>query len=478
MTSDAMILWAVYFFILSILGILIGKAMTILFKEGVVRIEDKILRLLKIDAISSMNWKEYLFAIIVFNLFGFIFLQVILMFQDWFPLNPEGKNGLPFWMAFNITSSFITNTNWQNYAGESTLSYFSQMMGLTVQNYLSAATGVAVLIAFIRSLVKKEVSKIGNFWSDITHFTLRILLPLSFILALFLIYQGVPQTFNSSVGIKTLEGKELKVPVGPVASQIAIKMNGTNGGGFYNANAAHPYENPTPLANFVQLVSILLIPVSCAFMLIFMLPRKKDGLPILGVMTVMLLIGVVLSYFAQKQGNPMVQMAFLEGTETRFSLAECSLWSVATTAVSNGSVNCMHSSLSPLAQMIALFNMMTGEVIFGGAGCGLYGMLLYVLMTVFLAGLMVGRTPEYLGKKIESKEIICASFAFLAPGLLNLIFSAWALNYRLGLSSLSQWSIPSILDKKSYPLYPSVITTPLNPFSISFATLPDLVASN
>ena len=437
MKIDVIILWVVYFLIFSVAGIMLGKIMAHIFKEKGVALEEKILKLIGIDAFTAMNWKEYLLAVIVFNFVGLILLQLILMTQHWHPFNPEARNGLSFWMAFNIATSFVTNTNWQNYGGESTLSYFSQMLGLTVQNFLSASTGMAVLLVFIRSLVKKEITFMGNFWSDLTRFTVRILLPLSFVFALFLISQGVPQTLNGSVSVKTLEGKELKVPVEPVASQIAIKMNGSNGGGFFNANAAHPFENPTPVSNFFQLITILLLPVSCVFMLIFMLPRKQEGYPVLGVMTVLLLLGVVLSYWAQVQTIPITHMSFREGVDSRFSLSECSLWSVATTAVSNGSVNCMHSSLSPLAQLVALFNMMTGEVIFGGVGAGLYGMLLYVLMTVFLAGLMVGRTPEYLGKKIESKEVIWASFALLAPGLFNLLFSAWALNFQLGLASLS-----------------------------------------
>ncbi|OFZ23154.1 MAG: potassium-transporting ATPase subunit A [Bdellovibrionales bacterium RIFOXYA1_FULL_36_14] len=437
MKIDVLILWLVYFLILSGTGLILGKMLAHIFKEKGIGLEEKFLKLIGIDATTSMNWKEYLSAVLIFNLIGLILLQLILMTQQWHPFNPEARSGLSFWMAFNIATSFVTNTNWQNYGGEATLSYFSQMLGLTVQNFLSASTGVAVLVVFIRSLVKKEVTLLGNFWSDLTRFTVRILLPLSFVFALFLISQGVPQTLKGSVSVQTLEGKDLKVPVGPVASQIAIKMNGSNGGGFFNVNAAHPYENPTPVSNFVQLISILLLPVSCVFMLIFMLPRKQEGYPILGVMTVLLLLGVVLSYWAQVQINPITHMVYGEGVDTRFSLSECSLWSVATTAVSNGSVNCMHSSMSPLAQLVALFNMMTGEVIFGGVGSGLYGMLLYVLMTVFLAGLMVGRTPEYLGKKIESKEVIWASFALLAPGLFNLLFSAWALHYHLGLASLS-----------------------------------------
>jgi len=437
MNSNVLFLWPLYFSIVLVSGLLYGKWMANLMSEESPRFEDKLLRYLGIDTTTSMNWKDYLLSVLMFSFVGFIFLQIILMSQQWLPLNPDHKPNVPFLMAFNITASFVTNTNWQNYGGESTLSHFAQMAGLTVQNFLSAAVGVAVLVALIRGLIKHDTNKLGNFWSDVTRFTLRILLPLSFVFALFLVHQGVPQTFQANVPTKTLEGANIQIPLGPVASQIAIKMNGSNGGGFYNANGAHPYENPTPLTNFVHLISILLLPIACVFMFIFMLPNHRQGYMILVVMGIMLGVGILFSYWGEIQINPITKMHFLEGTETRISLSECSLWSTLTTAVSNGSVNCLHSSLSPVAQLIALFNMMTGEVIFGGVGSGLYGMLLYVLLTVFMAGLMVGRTPEYLGKKIETKEVIWVGVALLSPGLMNLLFSALALNLNAPLSSLA-----------------------------------------
>src|SRR3989339_69702 len=419
------------------LGAVIGKYMARSLNDEKICLTDRFICRMGIDTKSQMNWKEYLLSTLVFTAFGFIFLQAVIMCQAWLPLNPNHRPNLPFLMAFNITTSFVTNTNWQNYAGESTMGLFSQMVGLTVQNFLSAAVGVAVLLAFVRGLLIKESITLGNFWKDVSRFTIKILLPLSILFAIFFIQQGMPQTFKGTITATTLEGKAVKIPVGPVASQMAIKMIGGNGGGFYNGNATHPFENPTPISNFIQLILILLLPVSCVFMLIFMLPNRKEGYMILSVMGVMLLVGIGISYWGQSQINSITQMKFLEGTESRFSTFECSLWSVLTTAVANGSVNCMHSSLSPLSQLVALFNMMTGEVIFGGVGSGLYGMFLYVLLTVFLAGLMVGRTPEYFGKKIETKEVYWVGIALLFPGLLNLVFSAIALNTSSGLSSIS-----------------------------------------
>ncbi len=435
MTS--VILVVTLFLICLVLGAAIGKWMDYSLNGDTFSFDDRFFSKIGIDIISPMSWKKYFLSVLMFSIFGFVFLQIILMFQEWLPLNPDHRQNLPFLMAFNITTSFLTNTNWQNYAGETTLSYFSQMCGLTVQNFLSAAVGTSVLLAFIRGLIKKECTSLGNFWRDISRFTIRILLPLAFVFSIFFIQQGIPQTFNGSVPVTTLENKEVKIPIGPVASQIAIKMIGGNGGGFFNSNSTHPFENPTPLSNFIQLILILLLPVACVFMFIFMLPNRKEGYMILALMMVMLLLGIFISYLGQSQINPVTGMNFLEGTESRFSALECSLWSVTTTAVANGSVNCMHSSLSPLAQLVTLFNMMTGEVIFGGVGSGLYGMFLYVLLTVFLAGLMVGRTPEYLGKKIETKEVIWVGIALLLPGLLNLTFSALALNTSLGLFSLA-----------------------------------------
>lgn len=434
---DTFYLWGIFFITLLVCAGIIGKLMAVIFDNSIERFEDKVIRFLGVDSKIEMSWKEYLLAILLFNAFGFVLLHLILMMQHLLPLNPEHREGLSFWTAFNISSSFVSNTNWQNYSGESTLSYFSQMFGLTVQNFLSASSGVAVLLAFIRALTTKEIIKLGNFWSDISRFIFRILLPLSLGLSFFLVSQGVPQTFKESMIVKTLEEKTIKVPLGPVASQVAIKMTGTNGGGYYNANSTHPYENPTPLSNFIQSIFILLIPVACFFMFIFMIPSKKEGYMLLFVALILLFLGILISYWGEASTNSMTKLNFLEGTETRFSLAECSLWSVATTAASNGSVNCMHSSLPPLAQLVSFFNMMTGEVIFGGVGSGLYGLLLYVLLTVFLAGLMVGRTPEYLGKKIETKEVVWIGVAILSPGFLNLIFSAFSLNTQMGLTSLS-----------------------------------------
>jgi K+-transporting ATPase ATPase A chain len=437
MLKEIIFLWGSYGLLVLGGGFFLGKILFKIFSAKTIGFEEKLLKVMGIDAVTPMNWKEYLFSLLFFSLMGIIFLQFILMFQHILPLNTDGKVGLPFWMSFNIAASFVTNTNWQNYAGESTLSNFSQMAGLTVQNFLSAATGISVMLVLVRGILKKETTKLGNFWSDLTRATFRFLLPLSIILTIILISLGVPQTLSEKVSIQTLEGKESIIPVGPVASQVSIKMVGTNGGGFFNANAAHPFENPNPLANYISLLFILLVPVACVFLFIFMMPKRSEGYLILSVMSVLLLLGMGISLWATLQTNPSTGMSFIEGKDTRISLAECSLWSVTTTAVSNGSINCAHSSLAPFSQLVALFNMMTGEIIFGGAGTGIYTMLLYVFLTVFLAGLMVGRTPEYLGKKIEAHEIIWVGFALLTPGLLNLILSAFTLNSQWGLPSLS-----------------------------------------
>lgn len=407
------------------LSIPIGRYLVWIYrlKEKELKIQPKVSILSKIgiNIHEEMNWKEYLISMCLFSFFGFILLQIMLMFQN-----------IPFLTALNISISFMTNTNWQNYTGESTLTNWVQSLGLGVQNFTSAASGFAILLCFIRGITNKEKSELGNFWNDIIKFIFQLLLPLSIVFSLILVWQGVPQTNNSRVEFISLEGKNVTIPVGPVASQVAIKMLGSNGGGFYNANASHPYENPTPLSNFIQTMSIILLPAACMFMFIFSLPNKKQGLMILSVMLALLLCGLCISSIYQNKINPLTNTHFLEGTETRFSLTECGIWSTLTTAITSGSVNCMHSSISPMSQLVALFNMMTGGIIFGGVGSGLYTMILYVLLSAFLSGLMVGRTPEYLGKKIQANEIIWVGLALLTPGLLNLILSALAMYLNLG----------------------------------------------
>ncbi len=340
-------------------------------------------------------------------------------------------------LAFNTAVSFMTNTNWQSYAGETTLSYLTQMLGLTVQNFLSAATGVAVLLALTRGLTRRSLQTIGNFWTDLVRATLYVLLPLAFILAILLVGQGVVQTFSPAMHVQTLEGHSQIIPFGPAASQIAIKQLGTNGGGFFNANSAYPLENPTPLCNFLQMLSLLLIPAALTYTYGKMVGCRRQGWAIFAAMIALFLAGLVVSLLAEYGFNPVTGIAAsMEGKEVRFGIANSVLWANATTAASNGSVNAMHSSLSPLTGLVAMFNIMLGEVIFGGVGAGLYGMLVFVILTVFIAGLMVGRTPEYLGKKIEAFEVKMSMLAVIAPSLVILVFSAIACVTDSGLSSL------------------------------------------
>jgi K+-transporting ATPase ATPase A chain len=334
---------------------------------------------------------------LAFNALGLFVLYGILRFQGGLPLNPQGFSGLEPTLALNTAISFVTNTNWQAYSGEAALSYFSQMVGLGIQNFVSAATGIALLIAMIRGITRRQIRTLGNYWVDMVRGTLYILLPLSVILSVVLVAQGVPQNFDAYTTAKTLEGSEQIIPQGPAASQIAIKQLGTNGGGFFGVNSAHPLENPTPISNFLQLFSILLIPAALCFTYGGMVGDRRQGWTLYIVMLALWLAGTLVSLCAEG-GN-------MEGKETRFGVTESVVWATATTVASNGSVNAMHDSLMPLSGLVTMFNMQLGEVIFGGVGSGLYGMLSFAVLTVFLAGLMVGRTPEFLGKKIEAREI-------------------------------------------------------------------------
>jgi potassium-transporting ATPase potassium-binding subunit len=387
---------------------------------------------------QGMNWKTYLFAVLAFNMIGFVLLLLILLLQNHFPFNPQGFGGVEITLAINTAVSFVTNTNWQSYAGETTMSYFTQMVGLTVQNFLSAATGFAVLFALTRAFIFRSGNELGNFWVDIIRTTLYILIPLSIILAIIFVSQGVVQTFSPYQEITTLEGAKQTIPLGPAASQIAIKQIGTNGGGFFNANSAFPFENPTPLTNFLQVLSILLLPSSLIFTFGKMIGSKKHAWTIFGVMLTLLIVGFSISAFSEYQTNPIFKITgLMEGKETRFGILNSVLWSTATTAASNGSVNAMHSSLSPIAGLVAMLNIQLGEIVFGGVGSGLYGMILFIFLTVFISGLMIGRTPEYLGKKIESYEIKLSIIAIILPNMVILAFSAIALITKSGISSIS-----------------------------------------
>lgn len=400
-------------------------------------IEIFIYKLIRVDPQKEMEWKEYTFHLLLFNALGFIVLLLLQLAQPYLPLNTQNLSAVEPFLAVNTAISFVTNTNWQSYAGETTLSYLVQMLGMTVQNFLSAATGVAVMIALIRGITKRSGNTIGNFWADITRTILYLLLPLSIILSSLLLSQGVVQSFHPYVNAITLEGTKQAIPLGPAASQIAIKQLGTNGGGFFNTNSSFPFENPTPLSNFLEVLSILLLPAALVFTYGKMTGSKKHGWTIFGVMLFLFLFALALSYFSETSFNPIFKTnVLMEGKETRFGVFNSVLWSVATTAASNGSVNAMHSSLSPISGLIAMLNIQLGEIVFGGVGAGIYGMFLFVLITVFISGLMVGRTPEYFGKKIEAYEIKWAILAVLLPSIVILFFSAVAVSTNTGLSGI------------------------------------------
>ena len=358
---------------------------------------------------------------------GFLILYFLLRLQGFLPFNPQGMTAVPEYLSFNTAVSFVTNTNWQNYGGESTLSYLVQMLGLTTQNFVSAATGIVLAVALVRGFARASAKTIGNFWVDLTRCTLYILLPICIPFALILIWQGMPQTLGAYVDATTLEGAKQTIAVGPTASQVAIKMLGTNGGGFFNANAAHPFENPTALSNFLQIVSIFALGAALTNVFGRMVGDQRQGWAILAAMGVLFIAGVAVAYWAEAAGNPQfaslgLDPANMEGKEVRFGMALSALFAVITTAASCGAVNAMHDSFTPIGGMIPLINMELGEVIVGGVGAGLYGMLIFVVITIFVAGLMVGRTPEYVGKKIEAKEVKMAMLAIL---ILPLMFLGW-----------------------------------------------------
>lgn len=392
------------------------------------RLDNAILRLAVGDQPShEMTWKEYALSLLSFNGIGFLFLLMLQMFQATLPLNPQKLPDVPFWLAFNTAVSFMTNTNWQAYSGEATVSYLTQMLGLCVQNFLSAATGMAVLLALARGLKRQSAKTVGNFWVDVTRTTVYVLLPLSIVLSVLLVGQGVVQSLSPYISVKTLEGGSQVIPLGPAASQIAIKQLGTNGGGFFGVNSAHPFENPTPFSNFLEMLAILLIPAASVYTFGLMVGSRRHGICLLAAMLAILLAGFCVAWWSETRVNPMIgSPCWMEGKETRFGVMNSVLWGCVTTGASNGSVNAMHDSMSPLTGMVPMCNMMMGEIIFGGVGTGLYTIILYVILTVFLTGIMVGRTPEYLGKKIEAREMIWAIVGILLPSAVILVGSALA----------------------------------------------------
>jgi K+-transporting ATPase ATPase A chain len=380
-----------------------------------------------VDEKREQGWLMYAVGMLLFHVGGFLILYALMRFQGLLPFNPADMSAVAPDLSFNTAVSFITNTNWQNYGGESTMSYLVQMLGLTHQNYLSAATGIVLAMALIRGFARASARTVGNFWVDITRCTLYILMPICVVYALFLVWQGMPQTLGPYVEATTLEGAKQTIAVGPVASQIAIKMLGTNGGGFFNANAAHPFENPTALSNFVQMISIFAIGAALTNVFGRMVGNQRQGWAILSAMGVLFIAGVIVCYWAEAHGNDAFTAMGLtggnmEGKEVRFGIVASALFAVITTAASCGAVNAMHDSFTALGGMIPLINIQLGEVIIGGVGAGMYGMLLFVIISIFVAGLMVGRTPEYVGKKIEAKEVKMAMLAIL---ILPLMYLGW-----------------------------------------------------
>jgi K+-transporting ATPase ATPase A chain len=394
-------------------------------------VETVLYRIGGVDEKREQHWLTYTVAMLLFHVGGFLVIYGLMRLQAMLPLNPAGQSAVAPDLSFNTAISFLTNTNWQNYGGESTLSYLTQMVGLTHQNFLSAASGIALAVAMIRGFSRSSMRTIGNFWVDVVRCTLYVLLPVCIVYALFLVWQGMPQTLGAYVEATTLEGARQTIAVGPVASQVAIKMFGTNGGGFFNANASHPFENPTALSNFVQMISIFAIGAALTNVFGRMVGNERQGWAILAVMGVLFLSGVAITYWAEAQGTSTLASFGLpggnmEGKEVRFGIVASSLFAVITTAASCGAVNAMHDSFTALGGMIPLINMQLGEIIVGGVGAGLYGMLLFVVLAIFVAGLMVGRTPEYVGKKIEAREVKMAMLAILVLPLMYLGWTAVA----------------------------------------------------
>ncbi|XTZ37257.1 potassium-transporting ATPase subunit KdpA [Salmonella enterica] len=441
MTAQAFLLIASFLLVLFVvarpLGSLLAKMIIGQPLRGVATIENQLWRELNIDT-HEMKWHSYLLAILWLNMLGLLLLFLLLMLQGILPLNPQNLPGLSWHLALNTAVSFVSNTNWQSYAGETTLSYFSQMVGLTVQNFLSASTGIAVAFALIRAFARRSMETLGNAWVDITRITLWVLLPLALLIALFFIQQGTLQNLLPYQPYTSLEGVSHLLPMGPVASQEAIKMLGTNGGGFFNANSSHPFENPTALTNLVQMLAIFLIPTALCFAFGDAVGDRRQGHTLLWAMSIIFVVCAGVVMWAEIEGNPHLltlggdSTINMEGKESRFGILVSSLYAVVTTAASCGAVNAMHDSFTALGGMIPMWLMQIGEVVFGGVGSGLYGMLLFVLLAVFIAGLMIGRSPEYLGKKIDVREMKMTALAILVTPALVLLGTALAMMSEAG----------------------------------------------
>jgi K+-transporting ATPase ATPase A chain len=450
MTNDIM-MFIFYIVVLLLLALPLGKYMARVFSQEKTLfdfmfkpIEKVIYRITGVKQTEEMSWKQYAVTLIIFNLFGMILVFLIQVWQDVLPFNPEQLAGVDPWhLAFNTAVSFMTNTNWQSYSPEVTMSYFTQMTVLTVQNFLSAATGLTVAVALIRGLTRKNARTIGNFWIDMVRSVIWILLPLSIFFSVVLVEQGVLQNLSPYVTVQTLDGASQKLAMGPVASQEAIKMLGTNGGGFFNANSAHPFENPTPVSNFIEMLSIFLIPAGLVFTFGHMVGNKRQGYAIIASMILLFIIMLGTLYTSELNGNPILSSmgvsspTSMEGKEVRFGIGGSALFATITTAASCGAVSSMHDSFTPLSGLITMLQIKLGEVIFGGVGAGFYGMMMFVIITVFIVGLMVGRTPEYLGKKIEARETKMATLAILIPSVIILIGSGIASVIDQGTSALT-----------------------------------------
>jgi K+-transporting ATPase ATPase A chain len=405
-------------------------------------VERLLYRILGVDPKTEQDWRQYARSLLVFSLAGLLFTYAVLRLQHLLPLNPQGFGAVRPDLAFNTAASFASNTNWQNYAGETTFSHLSQMVALVFQNFVSAAAGIAVAAALVRGIARHSAKTVGNFWTDLVRVNLYLLLPLSLVLSLFLTSQGMIQNFRPSARAVTVETAAVQsIAQGPAASQAAIKMLGTNGGGFFNANAAHPYENPTPLSNFIQMLAIFLIPSGLTYYLGRKVKSRKHGWAVWSAMAILFLAAALITWKAEAAGNPRLQAigvdasgGNMEGKEVRFGVAGSSFFAAVTTAASCGAVNAMHDSFTPLGGLVPLFNIQLGEVVFGGVGAGLYGMLIFIILAVFLTGLMVGRTPEYMGKKIEAYDVKVSVLAVLVPVFSILGFSAWAAVSRWGLA--------------------------------------------
>jgi K+-transporting ATPase ATPase A chain len=477
MTLNDILQIALYLAVILLLVKPLGAYMAAVFADAPNRvqriggpIERAIYKVSRVDAGEDMSWRRYAVAMLVFNIAGLLVVYLLQRVQQWLPLNPQGFGAVGADSAMNTAISFASNTNWQGYGGESTMSYLTQMLGLAVQNFLSAATGIAVLIALIRGFMRRNANGVGNFWVDMTRSTLYVLLPLSLVGALVLVAEGVPQNFKAYENVPLLQpttqvetvrdaaGNDVTretpvttqtLPLGPAASQIMIKQLGTNGGGFYNANSAHPYENPTPLTNFIEVLSILLIPFALCYTFGTMVGDRRQGWALLATMLVIFVPLIFACTAAEQAGNPALHALAddtasalqsggnMEGKETRFGIVGSSIWATATTAASNGSVNAMHDSFTPLGGLVPMWLMQLGEVIGGGAGSGLYGMIAFAVVAVFIAGLMVGRTPEYLGKKIEAYEMKMASLVVLIPCALVVVGTAIAVVTPAGVAGIA-----------------------------------------